>query len=254
VVCLWLGEGQVHYQRDRLLPRGMSFLLFNLGPRQYLVDAAGGGRRPFDDVWFCGQQQGFLETEAPHGTALLGVAFAAAGAYRILGEAQGALSGAVLPLADLLGDGARALRQRLLETSGVRARLELVERWLLVRQEQGRAAHPVTRWAVERIERSAGRLRVEQLAADCGFSRQRVHELFRREVGLGPKVLSRIHRFHRALELLRGCREMPWAQLAAECGYYDQSHLIRDVRAFAGCAPGELLAAPAPDASTLVVA
>jgi AraC-like DNA-binding protein len=251
---LWLGEGRVHYQRDRLLPRGLSFLLFNLGPRQYLVEPPGGRRRPFDDVWFCGQQEGFLETEAPHGTALLGVAFAAAGAYPILGAAQGALTGTVLPLADLLGDGARALRQRLLETPGVRARLELVEGWLLARLQRGRPTHPVTRWAVERIERTAGRLRVEELAAGCGLSRQRVHELFREQVGLGPKVLARIHRFHRALELLRGSREVPWAALAADCGYYDQSHLIRDVRAFAGCAPGELLAAPAPDASTLVVA
>jgi AraC-like DNA-binding protein len=251
---LWLGEGQVAYQRDRLLPRGMSFLLFNLGPRQYLVDPAGGPARPFDDVWFCGQQEGFLETEAPHGTTLLGVAFAAAGAYPILGAPQGELSGAVLPLADLLGDRVGDLRQRLLETTGTGARLELVERWLLDRQQRARAPHPVTRWAVERIEHSAGRLRVEELAAGSGFSRQRVHELFRREVGLGPKVLARIHRFHRALELLRGSRELPWAQLAADCGYYDQSHLIRDVRAFAGCAPGELLATPSPDASTLVVA
>ena len=117
-----------------------------------------------------------------------------------------------------------------------------------------RPAHAVTRWAVERIEASAGRLRVEDLAAASGLSRQRVHELVRREVGLAPKTLARIHRFHRALALLRGRDAPPWAELAAECGYYDQSHLIRDVRAFAGCAPGELLATPAPDATTLVVA
>ena len=251
---LWLGEGRVTYRRDRLLPRGMSFLLFNLGPRQYLIDPAGGRRRPFDDVWFCGQQEGFLETEAPHGTRLLGVAFAPAGAYSVLGAPQGELAGSVLPLSDLLGDGVRALRQRLLETAGVRDRLEQVERWLLARLEVGRATHPVTRWGVERIRGAAGWLRVEELAAESGLSRQRVHELFRREVGLAPKVLARIHRFHRALALLRDSREMPWAQLAVECGYYDQSHLVRDVRAFAGCAPRELLAAPAPDAATLVVA
>jgi hypothetical protein len=39
-------------------------------------------------------------------------------------------------------------------------------------------------------------------------------------------VLARIHRFHRALALLRSRRELRWAELAAECGYYDQSHLV----------------------------
>jgi AraC-like DNA-binding protein len=251
---LWYGEGHVSYRRDRLLPRGLSFLLFNLGPTQFLVDSAGGARRPFEDVWFCGQQESFLETEAPLGTALLGVAFASTGAYPIVGTAQGALAGEVLPLAALLGDRVRELRQRLLETADLATRFALVEEWLLARLERGRAPHAVTRWAVERIAASGGTLRVEELAASAGMSRQRVHELFRREVGLAPKVLARIHRFHRALALLRGSRELPWAQLAADCGYYDQSHLIRDVRAFAGCAPGELLAAPAPDATTLVVA
>jgi AraC-like DNA-binding protein len=252
VAGTWLGEGHVAYQRGRLLPRGCSFLLINLGPPQYLV-AADGRRRIFRDAWFCGQQQGFLEIEAPHGTLLLGVAFAPAGAYGILGVAQRGLAGEVVELTALLGDRISALRQRLLETDGPAARLALVERWLCERAAGGRAVDPLTSWAARRLASSAGQGRIERLADAGGVSRQRLHALFREQIGLSPKALARIHRFQHALALLRHQR-LPAAEVAAACGYFDQSHLIRDLKQLSGCTPGELGRAVWPDDATLVVA
>ncbi|WP_423928557.1 DUF6597 domain-containing transcriptional factor, partial [Dokdonella sp.] len=73
---LWFGEGQIRYRRDRILPGGGSFLLINLGPTQYRIEAGPPEQRiAFDDIWFCGLHQTPIETEVPNGSILLGVAF-----------------------------------------------------------------------------------------------------------------------------------------------------------------------------------
>jgi AraC-like DNA-binding protein len=253
VAALWYGEGRVAYQRDRILPRGCAHLLINLAPPQFLVDSRTGARRPFRDVWFSGQHQTYLDTEAPEGIALLGISFRADGAYAVTASDQEHLAENVVELAALLGAEARELRQRLLETPAIAARFRLVEAWLLERLTRGRRPHPATTWAVERIGASAGQLRIEELAKSSGYSRKHLAALFRREVGLTPKALARVHRFHAALASLRARSEVEWSRLAAECGYYDQSHLIRDFRSFSGCTPEEVVATAAPDDLTLVV-
>lgn len=88
---------------------------------------------------------------------------------------------------------------------------------------------------------------VGDLADELGWSRRHLVARFREQVGLPPKVLARVLRFQRSLRL-RGAdgRPRPWAEVALACGYYDQAHLNRDFRQFAGCTPTELLAARLP--------
>lgn len=73
---LWYGEGQVSYQRDRILPGGGSFLLINLGRTQFRIDPGPPERRiAFDDIWLSGLHQAPIDTEAPNGSAIFGIAF-----------------------------------------------------------------------------------------------------------------------------------------------------------------------------------
>lgn len=252
VEMIWYGEGTTRYQRDRILPRGVPFLLVNLGPPQLLVDPWGGPPRLFDEIWFSGQQDTYLETEAPGGVAMMGVAFSPFGAYAVSHSTQDPLRNQVVELAALLGDGVRALRQRLLEAP-LRRRFALLEGWLLERIGEGRATHPLTRWAVQRLAADAGQTRIGELAREAGYTRKHLTALFQREIGLPPKALARIYRFHHALAMLRRGGSLGWAEVALRCGYYDQSHLIRDLRSFTGLAASELLARPAADELTLVV-
>jgi len=123
VTSMWFGEGQVSYQRDRILPSGQSQLLINLGPPQYRIEPGPPEVRvPFVDVWYSGLHQGPIDTEAPHGNALLGVAFSARGTFPWLGARMNDFSDRIIALADALGDGALRLRERLLNTPSLEAR------------------------------------------------------------------------------------------------------------------------------------
>lgn len=255
VASLWFGEGRVAYQRDRILPSGQSQLLINLGPPQYRIEPGPPERRvPFVDVWYSGLHQGPIDTEAPHGNALLGVAFSAHGAFPWLGESMAGLSDRIIALADALGDGALRLRDRLLDTPSLDARFRCVERWLLARLKPRHIVHPAVRWAVDRIAASGGRVSIEDLAAYTGFTRRHLANLFRQQVGLTPKSLARVHRFRDALALLnRAGGQVPWEQLAETCGYYDQSHLINEFRRFTGLTPAELATRARPDPGSIVL-
>jgi len=75
---------------------------------------------------------------------------------------------------------------------------------------------------------------VREVARSTGWSERRLSQVFREQVGFSPKAWTRIQRFQRAVRQLHAGIDLPWAELALECGYYDQSHFANDFRAFSG--------------------
>ena len=128
-----------------------------------------------------------------------------------------------------------------------RVRLAVIERELLRRLGAASgagalapAARPrdaLVQRALQALDASDGALRIEELAARLGVSRQHMAAQFRDKVGLSPKLYARILRFRRATAALKIIPAPDWAQLALDCGYFDQSHLIHDFQEFAGSAP-----------------
>ena len=86
--------------------------------------------------------------------------------------------------------------------------------------------------ALETFGRTGGRARVRDFAEAVGLSQRRFMEVFTAEDGLTPKLFSRVQRLQQALARRTPAPE--WAQLASDCGYFDQSHLIRDFVEFSG--------------------
>lgn len=129
---------------------------------------------------------------------------------------------------------------------GDTARLALIEQHLLSQLPylDLPAGPTLVGAALAALDGSGGALRIESLADRLGVSRQHLAAQFRTHVGLSPKLYARIQRFRRATDALRlpGPAAVDWAQLALECGYFDQSHLIRDFREFADSTPDGFIA------------
>lgn len=170
------------------------------------------------------------------------------GAYTLLGMPMHELANAVVELEDVLGQAAEKLAARLAETPSWGERLVLLDDALAARLAAGAEVSPQVAHAWSRLCQTAGGVTVGDLADELGWSRRHLVTRFREQVGLPPKVLARVLRFQRSLRLLGADgRARPWAEVAVACGYYDQAHLNRDFREFAGCTPTELLAARLPD-------
>ncbi len=129
------------------------------------------------------------------------------------------------------------LAERLAEACGWDARFELLDATLLRRLADARPSREVL-WAWRRLRATHGRVAISALVDELGWSRKRIVARFRDEIGLPPKAVAKLLRFERAREL---AGTMPWAELAFECGFYDQSHLINEFHAITGRTPETFL-------------
>jgi AraC-like DNA-binding protein len=159
-----------------------------------------------------------------------------AGARAMLGVPAGELGGIVVHLEDVLGRDGAELLEALAEQPTWRARFALIERFFRARLDRLRPAGPELAEAWRLIVAGGGRGRVVDVAGAVGWSRRHLQERFAAEYGVGPKELARIARFHRSKRLLQSGRPN-LAEVAAACGYSDQSHLAREWNQLAGCPP-----------------
>jgi AraC-like DNA-binding protein len=162
------------------------------------------------------------------------------GARRLLGLPLGELTNRTVDPADLPGRWLGSLAARLADAPGWAARFALLDDALLERLVAGDPPDPRLAGAWRLLERSGGRLSVASIADRVGWSRRHLAATVHRELGLPPKTLARVVRFERAFGALGLAAAGGWAAVAAECGYADQAHLIREFREFAGATPVEL--------------
>jgi AraC-like DNA-binding protein len=148
--------------------------------------------------------------------------------------------------ADVLGDVARELHERLREAASWPARFALLDQILLDHADLDHQVAPDIAEAWRLLARSGGTIQAGELARRVGWSPRYLQRRLLAETGLTPKAAARVTRFDRARRTLQrqttGAGEWPLARLAAECGYYDQAHLAREFRELAGCPPSTWLA------------
>ncbi|MEQ1900069.1 MAG: helix-turn-helix domain-containing protein [Devosia sp.] len=243
------------HQREKLIPEGVVQIIVDLTERPKRLYA--GETTPvgvdFTKSWISGIQQRWIVIEAQRGASMMVIQFRPGGAQALTGHDASTLANSVHPLADVMNGTASSLRDRVLEAEGIAAKFAATESWLLERLSDARPLHP----AIQRLAGELGRpgRRVRDLAAAAGLSDRQLRSIFAETVGVSPKSFARIARFQALLRALaRTGRDDPmlegealpppdWAVLAAETGYFDQSHMNHEFMAFAGMTPGAYAAA-----------
>jgi AraC-like DNA-binding protein len=135
----------------------------------------------------------------------------------------------VVALEDVWGSRARALAARL----DPAASLEHAARTFESILQPTAASNPFQR-AVEWMQSRHGCLAMDELARRTGLSVRQLRRVSLEQTGLTPKFLARVLRFrHAAARIEPGAG----ADLALECGYYDQAHFINEFREFSGRTP-----------------
>ncbi|RWP03094.1 AraC family transcriptional regulator [Mesorhizobium sp.] len=205
--------------------------------------AIGLGKAPGDNDRFAsfaaGLFAGPVVIESFGGACCVQVNFTPLGARRFFRLPMSELVDSMVVLDDVLGAQGLALRERLGNAPAWTTRFDIAEAFVTARLENAAETPLEIAWAYDRIIASGGRTRIGSIAERLGWSRKHLAGSFSNAIGIGPKTLSRIVRFNRALGLSRQ-PTADWADIAADCGYADQAHLVREFRDLAGETPTAL--------------
>ena len=154
----------------------------------------------------------------------------------LFGASADELAGRHWALDDFWGVDAARARERLLEVGSVTAQLDLLERLLAARLPRARGLHPAVALALERLGAAVS---VGEVVRESGRSHRAFISLFRRTMGVSPKIYCRVQRFQRVIRRLTAEPAAPWADVALDTGYSDQPHFVREFRRLAGITPSE---------------
>jgi AraC-like DNA-binding protein len=222
VECFWTGEVLNRFSA-RVLPDGCADILF-VSQQGLLTDvrAVGVMTRP-------------REFSLAAGTLLVGVRFHPGMAGVCLGRNLQSLNDQVVPLRSVMDSDADDLARCFSRQRSLDAKIGAIEDRL--------ASLPT----VTKVQRAIGdligrkgQLALEDFSAAAGLGARQLRRACLQHAGLPPKQLARILRFRHAVTRLRQ-GEAGMAELALDCGYYDQAHMIREFRDLAGITPGHYL-------------
>jgi len=147
------------------------------------------------------------------------------------------LADRMVALSDLGDRQISELAERLGELNDWDARLALAERFVHARLLGAQTIDPATRWAFGRLDETAGAVKIGDLSSRLDWSRRRLVQRFREDLGLPPKAIARILRFKAAEAMAAKSDKPDWADIAFAAGYADQAHLTREFVELAGRTP-----------------
>lgn len=237
---LWYARApEIGHGRERILPNGCVQVILNL-ERNYLHDCPEDRpERRVAPALVVGSRAVYEIVSQTDMADLVGVLFEPGGFAAFAHDAVDRFSNLSTDLEDLCGVKVRSLRDRLREAPDAIARFRLLEAFLSERMA-GRLGEPASahentvRYALDRFGQAPAMTTVRDVARETGWSERRLSQLFREAVGHSPKVWCRIQRFQRAVQRLHSGADVRWAELALDCGFYDQSHFANEFRAFSG--------------------
>lgn len=178
---------------------------------------------------------------------VVSVRFKAAGAARFFDLPYEKIVDQVIEFSRYEKEASSTLAKRIEASSTPALRFQILQDFLIGRLRKHESKEDVfVRQACQYIVQSEGSCSVQELVRLIGFSERQMERKFKQQVGITPKLLSRIMRFQKFIALARSSKKMNLADASVSCGYHDQSHFIRDFTKFSGVSPREYLSSSHP--------
>ncbi|MEM8486897.1 MAG: AraC family transcriptional regulator [Bacteroidota bacterium] len=228
---------------ERLVPDAKLSIVIELdGQERHIYDNA--SHQPVQSctrAWVSGMQTGYISISALQQTELLAIQFKPGTAHPFLKSRLDALQDKVVPAGDVFGEGIYALRKQIKAAPEPVDKLETAAQWLLVQYDDGRQTNKAVSDALAQIIANPVAPTLKEIMVQSAYSKKHFIDLFKKYVGLSPKALQRVLRFAEVMALVQDEKSIQWAQVSLDCGYYDQSHFIKDFLHFSGFNPQAFL-------------
>jgi AraC-like DNA-binding protein len=231
------------HSKELSLPNGCVELVIDLRTDRITMYNRLGVEQGYGSSIVCGPHTEFFVIDSSGESTVVGVHFKPGGVVPFLQMPSDELSNMHVSLEQIWGSGAVDLRDELLQADGPEAMFRILENQLLEHARtpiQPMSRHPAVLFAIRELQSPPMYSRsVSEIVDQIGLSSRRFIQIFKEEVGMTPKLFHRISRFQEVLSRMANNTAMEWTEIALECGYYDQSHFIKDFQAFSGLNPSE---------------
>lgn len=143
-----------------------------------------------------------------------------------------------LAIQDVLGAEGKVLSEQIMNASGPEERIRLVESFLAFRLlRASKHENEAVKYAIWKIRQNLGNIPLRPLAEECNVSERQLQRLFLQHVGVSPKFFARTVRINHVFDLLKITNDRLWHDIVFHCGYFDQSHFIKEFKEFSGVTP-----------------
>ena len=243
VKCYFVFESDSDIEfEDTVFPSGDMEVIFNLGSGVWesLVENKF-FRTPQVELW--GQLTKPLGIKSKGKHIMLGIRFLTHSIAYFLNDEIGVFNNQVSDFADIIGKPVKILHSRLLETTDLNRRIELIEKFLLGRLAIAeKKIFTINKVAniLTSIKKNLEEDNISNIASRHNITPRYLHKLIYQHTGLSPKLFNKINRFQLSLKLLDK-NDQSFTSIAYDCGYFDQSHFIRDFKSFTGITPSAYL-------------
>lgn len=240
----WHYEGyKAKHLTERILPLGTIELVINLQQdelRIYDVTNPESCKRLSGSVVSGAYDRGFI-SDTEEEAFIMGVHFRPGGAFPFLDVPVDELANKHIDLEALWGPTAIQMRDRLCEAQSPAKRFQLLHEALTNHLFRRPESHYAVSAALNIFASAYPNSTIRDVAKYVGLSQRRFIQVFKSEVGMKPKLFSRIQRFNRTRAFLEENTVLDWVALSVDQGYFDQSHMIREFNEFSGLSPAHFI-------------
>ncbi|CAN5910327.1 helix-turn-helix domain-containing protein [soil metagenome] len=182
---------------------------------------------------FC--QSYFLEPTGA--TGVIGIKFSPTGLFDLFQVSMQGLTNRITDFVELGGDEAEEMARDIIAATPNDRRIEVIEAYLLGKLAKRKAQMGLMQRTVDMILKEIGNVSLSDICEKVNISSRQLERKFKEQIGLSPKLFSRVVRVNHAMKLLRTNPEYNWQDIIYLCGYYDQAHFIKDFKDIAGECP-----------------
>jgi AraC-like DNA-binding protein len=236
--CFWIVEEEDPTPTiQKIIPDGFPEMIFHFGD-PYLIKLKSKWTRQSSSL-LGGQITGYFYLKNTGTSSILGIKFKPAAIGLLFDIDMHSLTDRVISLRALAHPDVKVIENLVKKADSHSARLNAVVQY--ISENLSLIDDLPINKAVEKILSSNGMTSVSDICHDTGCSERQLERLFKKYVGLSPKLYSRIIRFAYIFQQGQRSKKMNGSELGIASGYYDQSHFIRNFKAFTGEDPSRYL-------------
>lgn len=227
---------------DTVFPSGDMEMIFNLGEGTW-ESLVGNkfNKTPQIELW--GQITKPLAIRSKGRHTMFGIKFFTHSASYFFNDVIGIFNDQISDLSDIMGSPVKSLHMQLLETKDQQRWIDIIENFLLKRLiANEKKSYRIDKVAniLTSIRKNPAENNLGHIATRHGITSRYQHKLIYQHTGLSPTSFTKINRFQFSLKLIAK-NDQPFTSIAYNCGYFDQSHFIRDFKSFTGVTPSAYL-------------